>query len=133
MRKGQKHTTETLLKMSKVKLGKRFSTETRNKMRSAKLGKYMGEDNHKWVGDNISYSGIHGWILRKLGSPNICLHCNTTNAKKYEWANTDHKYKRNLKDWIRLCTSCHRKYDYENHLSNKGSGGGSISNKITYE
>lgn len=26
-------------------------------------------------------------------------------------ANKDHKYRRNLKDWIRLCSSCHGEYD----------------------
>ena len=42
--------------------------------------------------------------------------CGTETAKKFEWANIDHKYRRVLEDFIRMCTSCHRKYDYENNL-----------------
>ena len=31
------------------------------------------------------------------------------------WANIDHKYRRNLDDWIGLCAKCHRRYDIENN------------------
>jgi len=41
-----------------------------------------------------------------------CELCGTEDAKKYEWANKDHKYFRNTNDWMRVCTKCHRNYDY---------------------
>lgn len=69
------------------------------------------ERHYSWKGENVSYSGLHYWISRKLGKPRICGFCKTESAKKYEWANISKDYKRDLSDWIRLCTSCHRKYD----------------------
>lgn len=69
----------------------------------------------QWKGDRVSYDGLHRWIANKKGRPKKCEQCKTTKAKKYEWANKDHKYSRNLEDWMRLCTSCHRKYDIENN------------------
>ena len=69
-----------------------------------------------WKGGSVGYGQLHRWIDLKLGKPKFCDQCKSTKKKKYEWANIDHKYKRNLKDWKRLCTSCHRNYDYKNHL-----------------
>lgn len=41
----------------------------------------------------------------------MCEHCKSTTKKRYEWANASGDYLRNLSDWIRLCKSCHIKYD----------------------
>lgn len=72
----------------------------------------LGEKNHSWKGDKVGYVPLHLWVSRTLGKPKLCAHCLTTSAKKFEWANVSGKYQRNLSDWIRLCTSCHRRYDY---------------------
>lgn len=40
-----------------------------------------------------------------------CERCHRTDKKKYEWANKSGRYLRDLTDWIRLCTSCHRLHD----------------------
>lgn len=69
------------------------------------------EKNGSWKGDGVGYSGIHRWVERKLGAPRVCWHCGSKRKKKYEWCNIDHKYRRDLNDWLRLCTSCHRKND----------------------
>lgn len=71
-----------------------------------------GELNHSWKGDSVGYHGIHHWIANLLGRPTKCDICGTTTAKKFEWANKDHKYSRKKEDWMRVCTSCHRRYDY---------------------
>jgi len=55
------------------------------------------------------------WIVREKGRPKKCEPCGTTKKRKYEWANVDHKYRRDLNDYIRMCTSCHRKYDIEHN------------------
>lgn len=81
------------------------------------IGRPKGEDHHGWKGENAGYNSIHRWVDREKGSPKKCEHCGTESAKAYDWANIDHKYKRNLDDYIRLCRSCHRRYDYENGLS----------------
>lgn len=70
-----------------------------------------GDANMEWKGNNVGYDGLHRWVKRYLGKPQECEHCNTTTAKKYEWANKSGLYLRDLTDWLRLCVSCHRKYD----------------------
>ena len=70
-----------------------------------------GELNASWKGNMVGYWGVHRWIYRQMGKPNKCEHCKSEIKRKYEWCNVDHEYKRDVKDWIRLCTSCHRRYD----------------------
>lgn len=65
-----------------------------------------------WKGENASLKAIHQWVALKKGKPSLCEFCGATEAKKFEWANVDHTYKRVLEDYIRLCTRCHRNYDY---------------------
>lgn len=69
------------------------------------------EAHHRWVGEKISYSGIHVWIFRNFPKPKICSKCGTVKAKRYEWANISGEYFRDKKDWIRLCYPCHRAFD----------------------
>lgn len=70
-----------------------------------------GDANMEWLADKVGNSGLHKWVARHLGKPNLCDHCGTTTAKRFEWANKSGLYLRDLTDWLRLCTSCHRKYD----------------------
>lgn len=70
-----------------------------------------GERHWAWKGDEVGYTALHYWVKRRLGTPHKCEHCGDINASKYEWANKSHQYRRDLHDWLRLCTSCHRKYD----------------------
>ena len=70
------------------------------------------EDSPNWKGDLVGKTALHNWVERKLGKPRICEHCKTKNSKKYEWANKSRLYKRELSDWMRLCTKCHSIYDY---------------------
>ncbi len=104
--KGFKHSKETKLQMSKAKLGK----PTWNK---GLKGFLAGEKHSHWKGEKVSYSGLHHWISKTLGHPNICVNCGFTsdNHHKMHWANKSHKYKRIVSDWIRLCVPCHSKYD----------------------
>jgi len=71
------------------------------------------DSNPYWKGDKVGYSGLHKWVALKLGKPMKCEHCEKTFTSPYKihWANIDHKYKRNLKDWMRLCVSCHMTHD----------------------
>ena len=65
---------------------------------------------HKYEGID-SYTGIHTWLKTNYGKAIKCEHCKNPNLKRYEWANVSKKYKKDISDWIQLCTSCHRKYD----------------------
>lgn len=64
-----------------------------------------------WRGEDASLKAKHQWVALKKGRPRKCEICHTTSARKYEWANIDHKYRRELEDYMRMCTSCHRTYD----------------------
>jgi hypothetical protein len=70
-----------------------------------------GEESHAWKGEKVGKTALHNWVERQLGKPKICWHCGSKNKKKYEWANKSQEYKRDVDDWLRLCTLCHAKYD----------------------
>ena len=55
--------------------------------------------------------GLHDWVERNLGKPQICEKCDST--KNIEWSNVSGQYIKNLLDWQRLCKKCHCRYDFE--------------------
>ncbi len=75
------------------------------------MGDTKGDKNYKWKGDEVGYSALHKWVVRYAGNPKHCAYCETLDAKRYDWANISHSYKRDLSDWIRLCRKCHISYD----------------------
>ena len=82
--------------------------------------KLLDETKHaQWAGDSVGYRGLHIWVRKHLGNPDTCEFCGKSGLKGHaiHWANKDHSYKRNLGDWLRLCSRCHKKYDLENGLS----------------
>ena len=91
--------------------GKHLSKNHRKNISEAVKGR-IDEKANAYKGDKVGYVGLHDWVQSRLGKPRKCEHCKTEKAKKFEWANISRKYKRDLSDWIRLCTSCHRLYDY---------------------
>lgn len=125
-----------------VNKGKVFSKKWRENLSKAHKGqtswckgkqnpKLYGKKNHNWKGDSAGKVSIHLWVRRHKGKPQECKLCGRTVKETIiDYANIDHKYRRNLNDYTPLCRKCHRKYDYTNHLSNKGSKWGSISNKL---
>ena len=77
-------------------------------------GHPSGVLNPNWKGDKVGYWGLHAWVYRLLGKPMFCSLCKTTKARKYEWANISQLYKRDILDWIRLCSKCHINFDNGN-------------------
>lgn len=77
-----------------------------------------GEKNWQWKGQNANLSAIHLWVRKWKGTPDTCENCGKSGftGRKINWANIDHKYRRVLEDYIRLCTKCHGKYDTEHGL-----------------
>ena len=71
------------------------------------------EEHPRWLGKDVGYQGIHTWVRRKFGRVDHCAFCGSKGSKKRgcDWANIDHLYTRNRKDWIRLCRKCHYRYD----------------------
>ena len=130
---------ETRRKMSEAKKGKpsnnkggyHFSKEVVEQIRQ----RMLGSKNHQWKGDNIGYRTIHYRIINKYGKASCCenticvyprlnLHTKKImkNPKRYEWANINGKYKLKRSDWIQLCPSCHRRYDYKGGNSKQTYG-----------
>ena len=99
------------------KIGRRplrkIGTQSWNK--NKKCPQLCGEKNGIWKGDNVSYSGLHYWVSYHLGKPDTCEFCgqNGLSGKQIHWANKSGDYLRDLNDWLRLCVSCHIKYDLE--------------------
>lgn len=108
--KGKRHSEKTKLKMS-------------NTHKKIGTGKWMknkiGEQANNWKKDEVGKGGVHFWIKKLLGKPKICEICKRKDKENYDWSNKDHKYRRNLEDWQRLCRRCHRLYDYKNNPSKK--------------
>jgi hypothetical protein len=91
----------------------RHTKETCEKIRIA----HLGSKNPQWKGDKATVGPVHKWVEKRKGKPMKCEHCGCTHKKRYHWANVDHKYRRNLDDYKRLCGSCHKKYDIKNNIS----------------
>lgn len=96
--------------------GHTVSIETREKIRKNHARQWLGRTNEEtahWLGDNISYGGLHDWIRKEKGSPLACENCPKIggNSRNYHWANISGKYLRDVNDFIRLCVSCHKLFD----------------------
>lgn len=89
---------------------------TKSDNRGKHLPHLKGKDHPRWVGDDITYSGVHKWIPNNYGKPNFCEVCGSEDAKYYEWANLSGNYKRDREDWLRMCASCHKKFDYKDKI-----------------
>jgi hypothetical protein len=73
--------------------------------------KLLGENHLLYKGEEASYVAKHEWVRQRLGKPQKCEHCGTTEKRMYHWANLSGEYRRELSDWVRLCVSCHHLMD----------------------
>lgn len=84
------------------------SFSCRNQVVKNRLGKVRIE---------VTYSGIHRWVNHHLGKhPKKCAHCGVDGKKNgrnwsIHYANVSGLYSRDKKDWVPLCTCCHRRFD----------------------
>lgn len=69
--------------------------------------------NSKWKGTDNEYNQIHRWIVKQKGLPDICENCKVSGfkGKNIQWASKEHKYLKEINEWLRLCSKCHFKYD----------------------
>ena len=96
--------------------GHTLSIESRKKISEKLKGNCNsgeGEQSHNWKGDKVGYGALHDWVRKEMGIPKICEHCGKFGLEKQQihWANLSKKYLRKKYDWIRLCVSCHKKFD----------------------
>ena len=119
-KKGKKLSDNHIKSLSRAKKGKPIKhfvekwAEIKDKISKSLTGKSQpwnqNENHHSWKGDKASYTAFHQWVRRKLGRPQECELCGDRGKRKYEWANLTGDY-RNLNDYVRVCTPCHRKID----------------------
>lgn len=68
------------------------------------------------------HSRLHRRIISRYGLASKCesLDCTHKNAKRFEWAlKKGRQYSDNPDDYIQLCCSCHRKYDFNEEIRTK--------------
>lgn len=131
---GKSVSEETRRKIGIAHKGAIFSKERRDKIRQKALGRKghklgklfekgndpwnkglkginLGSKNWMWKGENAGYHAIHIWLKTNYGKASKCEHCGTKKAKRFEWANISGEYKRDISDYLQLCSKCHHKYD----------------------
>lgn len=90
-----------------------MSEETKQKIREH-CAQGFGEDNTNWKGGRIGYEGVHAWLERDYGKPQRCdnPNCQYKKTIRWDWALIHgKKYERKRENFMRLCRSCHIKYD----------------------
>lgn len=102
---------------------KAHTQQTKDKIGSSLCGVYTTNKNSSWKGNKVGYKALHDWISKNYGKVGKCENpvckypkMSTHNKilffpKKFEWASISRKPKRDIKDWVQLCVSCHRRYD----------------------
>lgn len=90
---------------------KEYNIPRRTPSEAFHLGGKKGNKNGMWKSDMVKYGALHSWVNRNKIKIGICTICNE--YKRTEFANIDHKYNRNLNDYMEVCTKCHRLYDKE--------------------
>lgn len=103
------------MKGKQYTLGIKQSEEWKDKIKKALKGKNIGEKHWSWKGEFAGPHQMHRWVETIKGKPSKCEHCGTTDSRRYEWANKNHSYLRKEEDYMRLCKSCHMKYDIKNN------------------
>jgi len=67
------------------------------------------------------YNNCHAYINRKYGKASKCENpeCEYENPKRFEWALLKgREYSKDINDYIQLCPSCHRYYDFTEEKRN---------------
>lgn len=68
------------------------------------------------------HTKYHKHLKRKFGKACKCenINCQSINTKRFEWAKRkDRSYTSDADDYIQLCPSCHRKYDFNEDIREK--------------
>lgn len=78
---------------------------------------------------NLEYFRIHTWMIYHHGKASKCENelCESVSPKRFEWALLKGMgYKRDRNNYIQLCPSCHRKYDYTEEQREKQKKAGRL-------
>lgn len=64
---------------------------------------------HNFKDEGFGYATLHDWVKQHKGKALKCEQCGS--ARHVTWANKSWEYKRDLDDWMELCSKCHHAYD----------------------
>lgn len=81
-----------------------------NKTIRCKKCNFKGNRNTNWKEGKKSYIAIHQWVNRNKRKPTGCNSC-LIETKRLEAHNISGQYKRDIKDYVWLCTKCHCEVD----------------------
>lgn len=81
----------------------------RSAQRRRTTGRIRGVARSDWKGDEATYITIHNWVRKHKAYTGVCSLCGQ--EARTEWANVDHKYRRDLDDYFEVCRPCHYRYD----------------------
>lgn len=118
-RKGTKATAETIEKLKKSHLGQTaWNKGLTNLPKQSpeiienRVKQFRGNLSKLWKGDKVGYGGVHTWIRNHFGKADCCENLNCEQKSKFfEWANISGRYLRKREDFMKLCRSCHRRFD----------------------
>ena len=67
-----------------------------------------------WKGNKAGIKAVHKWLGQHYGKPKYCINFNCLNKSNiFEWCKKiESSYTHNPNDYLWLCRSCHRKYDW---------------------
>lgn len=71
--------------------------------------KAYSEANPGWKGDKVTRGPLHRWVEKRKIKPLVCERCKINPPR--DLANKSGKYKRDIKDYLWLCRSCHNTID----------------------
>lgn len=118
MKLGQEMSPEQRAKIAAALTGNRNGIGRRGKKRTPEQRARMSAARRAGseARGPLSYTAVHKRLRKDRGTPSECEHCGTTEAKKFEWAyagpgHENGAYSADLSQYIRLCTSCHLKFD----------------------
>lgn len=82
------------------------------------------ENKLKMVGGikKSTHNKFHEVLIERHGNASKCEmpDCKSANPKRFEWAlKKGHQYSNKPEDYIQLCPSCHRKYDFTEDIRTK--------------
>lgn len=63
------------------------------------------EKNINWKGNKVKYSSLHTWVRNHKPKTEFCEICRIKEPKQL--ANISGEYKRDINDFLWLCTRCH--------------------------
>jgi hypothetical protein len=95
----------------RIKKGEHFNRAT--EFKKGRNGD-RNEKHPQWKGDDVGYGGIHNWLRINFGNPDVCenVDCLKKPTKRFEWALIKgKKCERKRENFIKMCVSCHRRYD----------------------